>query len=247
MAITSIGARGTGVSNATTAVVTVVPTATINVGRSLILTCSADNNGVGSTATGASSLHGTISDTSGNTWTKLAEYCHSPTGAIFDGVVISVWLCNVTTALTTSSTITMTMAQSTVEKALSLHEFSSTLGTLTKVGTPDYQVTVGGADFGSSSLSGFSSAERLWFRGMGKEANTANALTPTAGFTGITSLRSRNNAGAVACYGEFKIASSTGETSNPTLGVAGDTATAFVALIEGSGATAQRPVVFCCT
>jgi len=71
-------------------------------------------------------------------------------------------------------------------------------------------------------------------RFMGKEANTITALTPTSGWTAIPNTRSSNVAAARAVYGEFIIQDSTGQTSNPTLAVSGDTAGVFVSITEGT-------------
>lgn len=248
MTITAIGSRGTGFGNASSTVVTMNPTAVIIFGRSLVLTAITDND-FSAVTSGPSNRHTSVTDTGGNTWTKLGEYSHSPTGTAADGITVSLWLCNVTSQLTTSSTISLNQAQATVDKAMSLHEFSTSLGALSKVGTPDYTVVLGGNDFGASALSGFSSLERLWFRGMGKEVNTTTAMTPTSGFSAITQVRSRVTASsfAITCFGEFKVATSTGETSNPALAVAGDTASVFCALIEGTRPPQARPQVFICT
>jgi hypothetical protein len=86
--------------------------------------------------------------------------------------------------------------------------------------------------FGSAAFSGLPSQERLYYRGLGKEANSTTDITVSTSFTAATLTRSRNNASAVLLRAEFRINTSTGETSNPTLAVTGDTAAVFVALEE---------------
>lgn len=253
MTITAIGSRGTGFGNASSTSVSMQPTpatgeasSTIPAGHSLLLLAITDND-FSAVATGVTNRHQSVTD-GVNPWTKLGEYTHSPTGAVADGITASVWLCNLGAPLI-NGTITLNQAQATVDKAMSLYEFSTTAGGMMKVGSPDFQVMTGANDFGSSSLSGFSSAPRLWFRGMGKEVNTTTAMTPTSGFTAITQVRSRLTAStfAITAFGEFKIATSTGETSNPSLAVVGDTSGVFCALIEGTSPPPPRPQVFCCT
>jgi hypothetical protein len=86
------------------------------------------------------------------------------------------------------------------------------------------------------------SAARLYFRGLGKEANSATSMTPSTSFTQITGTRSRNNADAIMLRGEFRINTSTGETSNPTLAVSGDNAGIFMALVEADPDTTAPTV-----
>ena len=87
-------------------------------------------------------------------------------------------------------------------------------------------------DFGSAAISGLSSKERLYFRAIAKEANTLLTITPTTNFSTVGGGRSNNSVTAVLARGEYRINTSTGETSDPTFAVSGDTAGVFVALEE---------------
>jgi hypothetical protein len=202
------------------------------------------------TSDGPSSLHSSVADSTGvNVYEKLTEYTNGE-GAAAAGVTVSLWKSDIASALTGgASTVTCTFASSIAERAIALHAFSTGSGGLVLDGSPAYLATDASNGFGSSSLSGFSSHERLWFRLMGKEVNTTVLLTQTVGFSTTSSVRSLNNADAVRMWGEFKISTSTGETSNPTLAVSGDTASVFVALAETGtlSASTARPVVFICT
>lgn len=239
MAIAGIAARGTGVSSTSSATFTMNPSAAIAAGRVAILTVSTDND-ASATTTAASNRHTSVTDATGaNTWVKLGEYTNGQ-GAAAAGVTVSVWLCNVEQQLnTTGTTITATLGTAVVDKVMSLYEFSVDSGsTLEPVaGAIAYQAVNAANGFGSSALSGLPSKQYLFYRGMGKEANTTTALTVTSGFVAITNNRSRNNTSAMTVYGEWDIDTLTGVTSNPTLAVTGDTASVFVALEEVAPST----------
>jgi len=68
--------------------------------------------------------------------------------------------------------------------------------------------------------------------GGAKEANATTVLTPSTNFIVAGINRSRNNTLAIMVRGEYRINTSTGETSNPTCAVSGDNAMYFVALFE---------------
>ena len=229
MAITSVAARGTGVSSSSGTTVGVTPTGTIVAGRVAVLTVSTDNT---QTTTGTSSNHSTVTDSAGNTWAKLGEYTNGQSAAAA-GITVSVWMSQLTTQLTTGTPVTATLSTARVDKAASLYEFSVSGGsTLQLAAANQYGVVNAANGFGSLSFSGLTSKEYLFFRGMGKEANTTTALTVSSGFAAISNTRSRNNSSAVTVYGEFDIVTATGVTSNPTLAVSGDAASVFVVLEE---------------
>jgi hypothetical protein len=230
MAIAAIAARGTGASSTSSTSFTMSPSATVAVDRYLILVVSTDNT---TTADGASSDHTSVSDTGGNPWFKFSEYTNTVGGAAADGVTVSVWGVKVATQLTTGSTITITLGTARTDKCCSLYEFSVGTGLrLKQSATYVGNTTDGTTGFGSAAFSGLASLERLYFRALAKEANSTTNLTASASFTAISAARSRNNAAAVLVRGEFRINTSTGETSNPTLSVSGDTSGIFLALEE---------------
>lgn len=218
MAITSIGNRGTGVAGATASTTaTMAPTATVAVGRILLVSVVSPSTGT----------HDSVTDTSGNTYELLAE----STG---NSQTVSLWRTRVGVQLTTGSTITATFGSSIADKALGAWEFSVGSGnTLNAVSASTQTNTSTGSGFGSLTTSGMSSVEHLHWRVCGKNANSTTALTPTSSWTNTTwAIRSRNNTAARILRAEFRITTSAGETSNPTFAVTGNYATALVPLVE---------------
>jgi hypothetical protein len=103
-----------GKANSTTSSssLTVTLTASFAVGDTVFAIVAADNAGTN----GASSTSG-ISDSKSNTWTTAGTQNHDP-GAANAGTTLSVFLCHVTTALTTSDTLTVNFSPDTTSKAI---------------------------------------------------------------------------------------------------------------------------------
>jgi hypothetical protein len=174
-------------------------------------------------------------------WTKVSEYTNSNAGA-GNGVTISLWIFNSTGTNSIGTVFTINFSGAIVEKALTMHGYSKATGTLlvasAEPGTNPITSQVDAAnDFGSSAFAGLASASRLYFRAMGKEANSVTDITPSTNFTVTGRTRSQNAASAVFSRGEYRINTSTGETSNPTLAVSGDTAGLFAAFVESTSGT----------
>ena len=233
MAIASGGTLGTGVSSTSSTTFTLTTaTNTLASGNFAVLTVTTDNT---ATADGASTDHTAVSGGTGN-WSKLGEYTNG-NGAAAAGVTTSLWLFEATGTVSTGTVITITLGTARVDKVASFWKFTVAAGKILELDTEPATNPIGnGVDasngFGSVAFSGLTSLSRLYFRGLGKEANTTTAITVSSSFTAITGNRSRNNASAITLRGEFRINTSTGETSNPTLAVSGDTAGLFAALIE---------------
>lgn len=242
MAIASGGTLGTGVSSTSSTTFTLTTaTNTLAAGDYAILVVTSDNT---ATADGDSTDHTSVSGGTG-TWTKLGEYTNG-NGAAAAGVTTSLWRFEATGAVATGTVITITLGTARVDKVASFWKFTVAAGKVLELDTEPATNPIGnGVDastgFGSVAFSGLTSLSRLYFRGLGKEANSTTAITVSASFTAITGNRSRNNASAILLRGEFRINTSTGETSNPTLAVTGDTAGLFAALIE---ADPPAPSVF---
>ena len=239
MAIASVGTLGTGVSSTSSSSFTLATaTNSLASGDFGLLTVVADNR------TGSDGLNNEHTGVSGGTgkWRKIGEWTNSVGGAAADGVTTSLWLFEATGTVNTGTTITITLSGTATDKVASFWKFTKGAGTKIVL---DLEATINGINnntdasngFGSAAFSGLSSASRLYFRALGKEANSTTALTVSTNFTQITNTRSRNNASAVGVWGEFRVNTSTGETSNPTLAVSGDTAGIFVALKEVTALT----------
>ncbi len=240
MAITAVGGFGTSSSGTSTTTLTHNTSQTIGsaVGVAMLWVVS-DNI---ATADGNTTDHQSITGGVG-TWTKLGEYTNTVGGAAADGVTVSLWKYQQSSGSSEAAfNATITFSAAVVDKCAIGWRFAVTSGNTLSLDTeaspnPSPNGTDGSNDFGSVAFSSLSSQERLYIRALGKEANTTTAITVSTNFTNTTVVRSRNNAAAVIARGEFRINTSTGETSNPTLAVSGDTAGLFAALEEVSAST----------
>jgi hypothetical protein len=235
MAIASIGTRGTAVSGASTTTIARAPTATVAVGRCLLAHFATRENVAISTVT----------DAAGNTWEFLGRFSHVGTGDAHS----EVWLCNVTTQLTTGTTITATFGSAVIDKCMALWEYSVGAGNALRTVEPVVGNQVNAANgFGSAAFAGLASQQRLYFRSGSKRANSTTTITATSGFTThALNIRSRNSGTlAIVLRAEHLIATNTGTTSNPTMAVSGNTAALFVALEEYTPPAAQdlTPALF---
>lgn len=232
MAIASVGTLGTGVhsTSATSFTLTTVTNA-LAAGDFAILSVVTDNT---STTDANSSDHTSVTGGTG-TWTKLGEYTNG-NGAAEAGVTTSLWLFEATGTNAIGTVITMNLATARIDKAAGFWKFTKAAGNSIRLVTGTTNPINNGVDaandFGSVAFSGLASASRLYYRALGKEANSTTNITPSTNFTAGANARSRNSAAAVLIRNEFRVNTSTGETSNPTLAVSGDTAGVFAALEE---------------
>jgi hypothetical protein len=207
-------------------------TASVLAGDWIYIGVSSNNT---STTDGDNSEVSGVADTRGNPWQKVGEWTNA-NGSAGAGVTLSVWRTQVSVDIPANDmTITVTYGSARANKAISAYAWRSSTfsGSITLQGpiTPDDLDAANG--FGSVSQPSAPTVQALYLRFMGKEANTTTALTPTSGWTAIPNTRSSNVAAARTIYGEFIIQDSTGQTSNPTLAVSGDTAGVFVSITEG--------------
>lgn len=232
MAIAFASSAGTAVSNTAASSLALTTTVAISSGSIGMFSVCTDNDG---TVDSATNEHTSVTGGTG-TWTKLGEYSNA-NGAALAGVTVSLWMFDATGTNSSGTVFTFNFSTATpVDKAILGGKFTKTSSSYSARAVPgsaaQTQAVDAAVDFGSSTISGLTSAEHLYFRAMGKEANTTTALTPTTNFTQQTLTRSRNNAAAVVVVSEYRINTSTGETSNPTLAVSGDTASVFQAVEE---------------
>lgn len=229
MSFSPIGLRGQGSSGSTTLNVAVT-TAAIPVDSFVLLNIAINNV---STSDGDNSEVSSVTDDRGNSWTKYGEYTNSQ-GVTSDGATNSLWGTIVTTQLEIADHVTATFGASKQSRA-GLIAFSIASGvTIVNDATPVTSEVTAANDFGSAAFSGLASQQRLYFRGMAKQTNATTTLTATSNFTssGETGRSGSSATNAVINRAEYRINTSTGETSNPTLAASGDTASVFLALIE---------------
>jgi hypothetical protein len=232
MTIASVGTIGTGaIAGSPSTFLFLTTTATVTASNYVFVAVSSDNLG---TTDGDHSDVTAVTDGKGSTYVKLGEYTNSPTGAAADGVTSSLWMGQMGGVnMNSGDSITVQFASSVTDAVASAWQFSVGAGkSLALVSGPVTTEVNATNGFGSAAISGLASAARLYFRACAKEVNDATAMTASTSFTAITNARSRNNSLAVAVQGEFRINTSTGETSNPTWGKTGDTASVFGAVAE---------------
>lgn len=241
MAIVYVGSGGTGVdsSSSTSFTLTTSGDLSLSTSRFCVMSVSTDNS---STTDGDNNEHTSVTGGTG-TWTKLGEYTNS-NGSAAAGVTTSAWLFEPSGANASGTVFTINLASAVVDKAAQIRRctWDTSKSLRAASGTTAQTMAVDASnDFGSASFSSLASQERLYVAALGKEANTTSTGTASTDFTVWSAVRSRNNAAAIINRGELRINTSTGETSNFTLAVSGDTAGVFVAVEEYSPASAVAP------
>lgn len=197
---------------------------------------------------GATSDHTGFS-AGGETWVKIAERTNGGSGPD-TGVTISAWIAKRTGATLSTVNFTAAFSASITDKCISIVRIAAGDDFAVVPGTLQAVLTDGASNFGSASISGLPTAERIYLHLLGKKAGTTVAITPTSGFTALSGQRSRSGTSAVTIRGEQRIATSTGETSAPVMAVVGDTAQLFFAMAESgvtpiawSGTASNQPAV----
>lgn len=230
MAIGSIGSFGTANSTSSGTTLVITTDAQLDAGNIGIVAIALDNT---QTTDGNTSEVSGIVDSAGNTYTKLLEFCNGQGGAEA-GATVSLWFTKAASTLASSGTITITFANTITSKAASAWEF--TVG-----GGKTLEIPVGGtatiADDNDPPsnlvISGLASLERLYLRVTASERGSLSWVAGT-NFTAITQAiaNTGTNITSMLVSGEFRINTSTGETSNPTATTRSDCASVMVALEE---------------
>lgn len=236
MAFASIGTLGTGANTTANTTLVLTTSAAAEAGNLVVLVIGKDNASTVDAET--SEITGIADSAGGNTWVKYGEYCNGQ-GAANAGATVSVWTCIVTNTISSGGTITATLSDTRTVKAMTAWEFSVGAGsTVSLAGT--LQVLANDAlDPGSMSISGLTSKEYLFVRGVSHEGSVG-LLTATTSYTKFTDILGATGtaASSMASLGEFIILTGTGSTSDPTVS-ARDSASVFLALEEVPAATAN--------
>lgn len=170
--------------------------------------------------------HTSITDTKGNTWTKLKEFSYSDGFA--NGATCSVWVCIVSSGLT-AGVDTLSVAYTTAigKHAISSRRFTSS-GTVSTVSV-EAVVTLGEANFSgngpsSETLSGLdSSINYLWLR-TATIGNAGSAIV--TGFNVTSNYTAFNTSGAstaggtdnVSSFTEFRTFNAATQVTDPSSG-----------------------------
>lgn len=216
-------------TTAGTSLTSAAVTNTVEVGNAHLILIALDNSGTGDGDNGEVT---SVTDSAGNTYTKLGEFTNG-NGSAGAGATASLWYSILTSQLTSGAgTVTANFSSRT---AVAMMGWEATL-------TSPGQITVAGslqtlandaADPGSMTVGSLPSREYLWLRVIASESNDITGLTVSAGFT--TMNLSRANTGtsntSMIVRGEYIIATGTTKTSDPTL-YSADHASLFIALQE---------------
>lgn len=209
MAFSAITTRGSNTEQSSDSSIAVSPSANITVGKIVLVNCVTDNDST-AVADGVSSRHTSVTDTDGNTFTKISEYTDSD-GASGDGVTISTWICKVATQIDTTDAITLTVASNVTDKIISIFEVTSSLGN----GIGVEAVGVGQSAI-SASLSGLKTGREYLLLGHGGSEGTDNSKTPDADYTERFDLRTNSSGNAIAQHVVTRIATITSDTCTST-------------------------------
>ncbi len=141
MTFSAITGRGNSREQTSDTSISHSPSANLTVGKLVFIGAVTDNF---PTSDGASSQH-TITDSKGNTWTKILEYTETD-GVAADGVTVSLHYSIITTQINNTDTITLTCANAVTAKHICCFEVTKTAGT-------SIQVDVTGVGQGATSAS----------------------------------------------------------------------------------------------
>jgi len=204
------------------------PFANLPVGAIIAVQCSTDNP---AGPEGETNYH-SLSDSKGNTWTKIREQTRSPAGSAADGVTSSLWISQLTTEILTSDTITLTVSTAVTAKTMSAHEFSAGAGNTWSVAGQN--AAVGNTATPSVTISGLPSQEYLFLGQIGIEGPEADTFTDDPDY--LWKIRTATYGGSptsnIVANFSHRIATLTGDTYNPTLDPARDWATILGAIKE---------------
>ena len=179
-----------------------------------------------------------VTDGNGNTYTRVREFVNGQ-GSAATGAHVGLFYSIVTVAGSGQVTVTCDTAQTA--KAAMWRLFTFGAGSTIAIDAAS-DLANDAADPGSMSSSGLSSTERLYVRATALERATGGTWTVTSTFSTAGSIGTSGGSAVtnMDCDGEYKIATSTGETSDPTA-TAVDCASIFVALGEVVAAAARVP------
>lgn len=242
--------NASGSNNVTGATFAVTLNASVTAGQLVVVNVGKDNS---QTTDGHTNEITSVTDSAGNTYFKVDEYCNGQAAA-GGGAVGAVFWSVVTNAMTSgSTTITAHFSPSLSSGACAINAWKWSIGAGNDVVVASSTVNAfDAASAGSLTLSSLTSREYLFFRGIDSEASTTT-LTVTASFTSLGRAAGGTGTGAILSHGEFRIDTNTTSTSNPTTGSA-DGVSLFVAFYEvtrpsssiteaGSGADSTNAVV----
>ncbi len=233
MALASVNALGATATKSSASSHTITVTNSAAAGSLVVVIVAKDNDGTSDAETNEVT---SVTDSQSNTYTKVAEYSNGSLGAS-NGACCALFYAKLSTALTGSSdTITGNFVGTVGAHGVAAHNFS--MGAGNTIAVADYTVGEITAHPGPLTLSSLTSREYLYVRGGANENNTLAGYTATDGTWTITDFAASSGGSAytnMGVSGEYKIATSTGDTSDPETNHNSDWAYLLAALYEVSG------------
>lgn len=196
---------------------------------------SADNV---DTSDGNTNLVTSVDDDKLNQWVKLREFTNAQ-GNAGAGATVAIFYCIADQQVDSLGFININFGSNITAKAASCWEFTLAADMALKIDSSSDKAD-DGVDPTSIAISGLSSASRLYIRCIAGETSNTSNLTVTTNFTAITNNQTSGAAAAsnMAVRAEFRINTSTGETSDPTW-TSADHASTMLALSEVARFTNQ--------
>jgi hypothetical protein len=230
VAFASVGSLGTAQEKTADTSLTLTVSATAEAGNLVAVLAGCDNEATADGETNQLS----ISDSAGNTWTKLREQTES-SGAADDGCCAAIFVSVLTNQLASGSgTITLTSASTRTAKVMEAWEFTLdeteiALGDGSSVG-----VAQGGSGQpGAVSVSGMTSRGYLLLYVLGMERESVS-FTPGTGYTAMTGAETTGGAADTNQFaiGAYRIATLTSDSPDPSTGTGAQHVQILAAIYE---------------
>jgi hypothetical protein len=217
--------------------------ATLNSGNVGVCVLATDNIG---TASGDNDDHTSVTDSDGNTWTQRAEMTNA--GNANASCTVSVWTTVAGADLAAPDTIRFNFASAVTAKSVECREFTKGAGNVVSVVGTTTTDEANNTDVQSLASASVSSGSYLFFRGICWEGDAdTTGMTATTDFTscGYTSTDGGGESGNMGVSCEYRIVTSTQQTSDPTMtGDAGaDNASGFPILKEAAAPTTKTQAI----
>ena len=229
-AFAHIGSLGTAASTSSASTLALTTSAILEAGNIGILVVAKDNS---SSSDGDNNECTSVTDSAGNPYSELRDYTYAESAA-GAAATVCVWVTRATTQFASCPTLTINFTSAITSKAVIFREFTAASGNTIKVASGGAVDANGDSiDPPSMTISGLASKEYLFLRAIAAEYNSGTGITATANYTGygVAVADTGSSTTSQNAFGEFRILSGTGDTSDPTK-ASFDSANTYLALEE---------------
>jgi hypothetical protein len=225
MTITAVTHLGIGGGGAGTGNPVIMLEANAPAGR-LVFVGIAKKNVAGADGT-TSEILNVVDDVGGNTWQSAGAFCNAQSGR-GAGIYVDLWYSVLKNGLLAGHVIGI---QKSTDVACTATAYMASLTNAIARTYPAVSLAGDDVPLGSMSTSGLLSMEHLHVRITATDTTVSG--TPTAGWTALVPAEI-SEATSVIVLGEFKVSTSTGETSAPSIDVLETSASVLVAISEAA-------------